>query len=231
MAAPAKPAARKARPAPQPARSDMRPVIWVALAIFLADQALKYVVVHMLDLDRVRSIDVFPPWLNLRMAWNQGVNFGLMASDTDIMRWVLIGVALVICTWVWIWVWRAGLGRFARISAGLLIGGALGNVVDRVLYGAVADFLNMSLPGWQNPYSFNVADISIFAGALGLVLMPQPKTTETPAPAKPRTQRTAPKPPARPAPKVPSPPPASPRQPDLFAPADQQGRDGDGKPG
>ncbi len=69
----------------------MRPVIWVALAIFLADQALKYVVVHMLDLDRVRSIDVFPPWLNLRMAWNQGVNFGLMASDTDIMRWVLIG--------------------------------------------------------------------------------------------------------------------------------------------
>ena len=231
MAAPAKPAARKARPAPQPARSDMRPVIWVALAIFLADQALKYVVVHMLDLDRVRSIDVFPPWLNLRMAWNQGVNFGLMASDTDIMRWVLIGVALVICTWVWIWVWRAGLGRFARISAGLLIGGALGNVVDRVLYGAVADFLNMSLPGWQNPYSFNVADISIFAGALGLVLMPQPKTTETPAPAKPRTQRTAPKPPARPAPKVPSPPPAGPRQPDLFAPADRQGRDGDGKPG
>ena len=60
MAAPAKPAARKARPAPQPARSDMRPVIWVALAIFLADQALKYVVVHMLDLDRVRSIDEVP---------------------------------------------------------------------------------------------------------------------------------------------------------------------------
>ena len=93
MAAPAKPAARKARPSPQPARSDMRPVIWVALAIFLADQALKYVVVHMLDLDRVRSIDVFPPWLNLRMAWNQGVNFGLMSSGQDFMRWVLIGIA------------------------------------------------------------------------------------------------------------------------------------------
>ncbi|WP_291738692.1 signal peptidase II, partial [Bradyrhizobium sp.] len=94
--------------------------------------------------------------------------------------------------------WRAFAYACAGLAAGLLIGGALGNVVDRVLYGAVADFLNMSLPGWQNPYSFNVADISIFAGALGLVLMPQPKTTETPAPAKPRTQRTAPKPPARP---------------------------------
>ena len=185
MAAPAKPAARKARPAPQPARSDMRPVIWVALAIFLADQALKYVVVHMLDLDRVRSIDVFPPWLNLRMAWNQGVNFGLMASDTDIMRWVLIGIALAVCLWVAIWIGRAKPSRFAQVAAGMLIGGALGNVVDRLLYGAVADFLNMSLPGWRNPYSFNVADIAIFAGALGLVFQPGPAAAQD-APDKSR---------------------------------------------
>ena len=58
----------------------------------------------------------------------------------------------------------------ARISAGLLIGGALGNVVDRLAYGAVADFLNMSCCGFSNPYAYNVADIAIFAGAIGLIL-------------------------------------------------------------
>ncbi|MFC3628638.1 signal peptidase II [Paracoccus angustae] len=159
----------------------MRLVAWTAGLIFLLDQALKYWVVHVLQLDRLREIDVLPPWLNLRMAWNQGVNFGLMASDTDITRWILIAVALVIVAWVWIWIWRSDAGRFARVAAGLLIGGALGNVIDRLLYGAVADFLNMSLPGWQNPYSFNVADIAIFAGAIGLVLVPQKKEAGKPA--------------------------------------------------
>ncbi|WP_277018138.1 MULTISPECIES: signal peptidase II [Paracoccus] len=244
MAAPAKPAARKAAPKPGPGksgskaaprkaappRSDMRLVIWVAAAIFVIDQVLKYVVVHMLQLDRVREIDVLPPWLNLRMAWNQGVNFGLMASDASVMRWVLIGIALVICVWVWVWIWRSQVGRLARVSAGLLIGGALGNVIDRILYGAVADFLNMSLPGWQNPYSFNVADISIFAGAIGLVLMPTPAATKSDdkarkAPAKP--PRPAPKPAAAPGPAAPG----TPRQAELFPAPDQQGRDGDGKPG
>lgn len=179
---PAKPKAPRVPRKPKPpARADMRLTAWVAAGILLLDQVLKYWVVHVLRLDRLREIDVLPPWLNLRMAWNQGVNFGLMASDTDIMRWVLVGVAAAICLWVWVWVWRSNAGTFARISAGLLIGGAIGNVIDRLWYGAVADFLNMSLPGWQNPYSFNVADIAIFAGAIGLVLVPQKK----PEPAKP----------------------------------------------
>ena len=69
-------------------------------------------------------------------------------------------------------------GTLAQVAAGLLVGGALGNVIDRVAYGAVADFLNMSLPGWRNPYSFNVADIAIFAGALGLVFQPGPAAAE-----------------------------------------------------
>jgi signal peptidase II len=58
----------------------------------------------------------------------------------------------------------------AQVSGGLLVGGALGNVIDRIVYGAVADFLNMSCCGIENPYAFNVADISIFLGAVGLVL-------------------------------------------------------------
>ena len=90
------------------------------------------------------------------------------------MRWVLIAVALVICAWVAVWLFRVRPGRLAQVAAGLLIGGAVGNVIDRLAYGAVADFLNMSLPGWRNPYSFNLADIAIFAGALGLVFQPGP---------------------------------------------------------
>jgi signal peptidase II len=57
------------------------------------------------------------------------------------------------------------------LAGGLLLGGAIGNVIDRLLYGAVADFLNMSCCGFTNPYAFNVADISIFAGAVGLAFL------------------------------------------------------------
>lgn len=148
----------------------MRLVFWVALAIFVADQAVKYLVVHLLDLAYLGAIDVFPPYLNLRMAWNYGINFGLFAQASDLARWLLITVALVISGGVLWWVSRDPPGRWGLISAGLLVGGALGNVVDRVLYGAVADFLNMSCCGIENPYAFNIADISIFAGAIGLVL-------------------------------------------------------------
>ncbi|MFV0299737.1 MAG: signal peptidase II [Paracoccus sp. (in: a-proteobacteria)] len=169
----------EARPAAADAR-PMRLVGWVAGVIVLLDQVLKYWVVHVMELDRVRAIDLFPPWLNLRMAWNEGVNFGLLSSEKDLMRWILIAVAVVICLWVWLWLMRSAQGRIARISGGLLIGGAIGNVIDRLYYGAVADFLNMSLPGWQNPYSFNLADIAIFAGAIGLILMPAANGAEQP---------------------------------------------------
>jgi signal peptidase II len=79
-----------------------------------------------------------------------------------------IALALLIAGFVYVWVLRDRPGRIGLISAGLLIGGALGNVVDRLLYGAVADFLNMSCCGINNPYAFNIADVAIFAGALGL---------------------------------------------------------------
>ncbi|MEI4473475.1 signal peptidase II [Frigidibacter sp. MR17.24] len=148
----------------------MRPVVVTAAVTFLLDQVTKIVVVHGLRLDERLAIDVAPPWLQFRMAWNQGVNFGLLSNSAEIARWGLVVLALAISAWVWIWIRRGGQGRLARIGAGLLIGGAVGNVLDRVLYGAVADFLNMGFPGFSNPYSFNVADIAIFAGAIALVL-------------------------------------------------------------
>jgi len=148
----------------------MRLAIYTGFATFALDQISKLAVVFGLDLINRGEIDVFPPYLTFRMAWNRGVNFGLFSSNTDIMRWVLVAVAIAISIWVWTWIRREGATKPAQIAAGLLIGGAIGNVIDRVVYGAVADFLNMSCCGIENPYAFNVADIAIFAGAIGLVL-------------------------------------------------------------
>ncbi|MBN2630477.1 MAG: signal peptidase II [Rhodobacteraceae bacterium] len=148
----------------------MRLALITAMATFALDQASKLAVVQGLDLMTRGVIEVAPPFLTFRMAWNRGINFGLLAGDADVTRWALIAVALAISVWVWLWVRRENPGAWAQVSAGLLVGGALGNVIDRILYGAVADFLNMSCCGIENPYAFNVADIAIFAGAAGLVL-------------------------------------------------------------
>jgi signal peptidase II len=158
----------------------MRLATLTAVTVFVIDQLTKFYVVWYLDLARKLSIDVLPPVLNLRMAWNQGINFGLFSGDGDFTRWFLIALALGISAWVWIWMRREAHSARVQLSAGLLIGGALGNVVDRVLYGAVADFLNMSCCGFDNPFSFNVADVAIFAGAIGLVVF---TGRETPGPA------------------------------------------------
>ncbi len=162
----------------------MRIAIWTTLATFALDQASKLGVVYGLRLIDRGVIDVIPPYLTFRMAWNTGVNFGLFSHDADVMRWVLIAVALAISVWVWIWTQRDGASTPAQVSAGLLIGGALGNVVDRLAYGAVADFLNMSCCGIENPYAFNVADIAIFAGALGLVIFTGRKPDDRTKPRK-----------------------------------------------
>ena len=159
----------------------MRCVALVATLIFVIDQITKIGVVFGLDLKTRHEIDVISPYLDFRMAWNQGVNFGLFASATEVTRWVLIVLSLVITGWVWVWIQRGRHGKWMQISAGVLIGGALGNVVDRVAYGAVADFLNMSCCGFENPYSFNVADIAIFVGAFGLVIF---GGEDTPKPGK-----------------------------------------------
>jgi signal peptidase II len=142
----------------------------VALAVFALDQLTKIVVVHLMDLKTRGAIDVLPPFLNFRMAWNQGINFGLFASSAELARWLLIVLSLAISAWVIWWIRREGAGLWGQIAAGCLVGGALGNVIDRVIYGAVADFLNMSCCGIDNPFAFNVADIAIFVGALGLIL-------------------------------------------------------------
>ena len=159
---------------------------WItAVVVFVLDQLTKLAVVHGLDLINRGEIDVLPPYLTFRMAWNQGINFGLLSHGSELARWGLVALALAISTWV-IWWMRRETGNWkAEVAGGLLVGGALGNIIDRITYGAVADFLNMSCCGIENPYAFNVADISIFAGALGLVIFAKGSDSEKTTGGKP----------------------------------------------
>ena len=141
----------------------------VAVICFLIDQISKWAVLYQLNLKNVLAMDIWPPFLNFRMGWNYGINFGLFNDHSEVTRWALIGVALA--TTLGITLYSRGFkGWRAALLFGPIIGGALANALDRVLYGAVADFLNMSCCGINNPFAFNLADVFIFMGAFGLVL-------------------------------------------------------------
>ena len=136
-----------------------------AILVFILDQVTKYWIVWHLNLAERLWIDVWPPYLTFRMAWNEGINFGLPLGGPV----VLISLAVVISAGLTWWVLKRG-GTVLVLGAGLVVGGAIGNALDRLLYGAVADFLNMSCCGIQNPFTFNLADVAIFAGAILLVV-------------------------------------------------------------
>ena len=151
-------------------RPSMRLALVIAAVILVLDQALKYWVVVALNLRERLFIEVVDPYLNLTMAWNRGVNFGLFADDSPLLRVGLIALAIGVTAWVWVWVRAEGARPLMQVFLGFMAGGAIGNAIDRVVWGAVADFLNMSCCGWRNPWAFNVADIAIFVGAFGLIL-------------------------------------------------------------
>jgi signal peptidase II len=155
----------------------LRTLLLLAAAIFVLDQATKFAVVEAMDLIRRQRIELWPGVLSFVMAWNRGINFGVLASDLPAMRWLLAGLAVAISVGVAVWAMRRA-ERWFTLGAGLLIGGALGNAVDRVRWGAVADFLNVSCCGIVNPYAFNVADVAIFGGALVLAFAPSPQPAE-----------------------------------------------------
>lgn len=149
----------------------MRLLFGMAACAFAIDQISKFVVINVMELQRLGGINVVPPFLNFRYGENRGINFGLFDGGSDAARWILIGIALIISIGVLFWVSRSPMRPAAQAAAGLLIGGALANVLDRVLYGFVLDFLNMSCCGFNNPFVFNLADVFIFVGALGLAFL------------------------------------------------------------
>ena len=147
-------------------------LLWIsALIAFALDQATKYGVIYGLGLVRKGEIEVFPPLLVFRKGMNTGINFGLFSDGADAMRWVLILVAVGISSLVVLWARRSFRKPVEFVAAGLVVGGALGNAIDRVIHPGVLDFLNMSCCGIDNPYVFNVADVFIFAGAFGLAFL------------------------------------------------------------
>lgn len=146
----------------------------MATLIFALDRVSKWIVVEVMELERLHYIEVAPGFISFVMAWNEGVNFGLFGGDGNLTRYLLIGLALAIVIGLTFWV-RNKPGWLVPLSVGAIIGGALGNVLDRFLYGAVADFLNVTCCGINNPFAFNVADVGIFLGAIILILFGDPK--------------------------------------------------------
>ena len=142
----------------------------VALVVFAADQATKLWILNGIDLDARApgdSIVIIDPIFKLTMVWNRGVSFGLFPAESWWQRGLLIAVSLIISGVLAVWMFSA-VRRLQALAFGMIIGGAIGNVLDRFFYGAVADFLDFS--GMYFPYVFNIADASISVG-VGMLLL------------------------------------------------------------
>ena len=138
--------------------------------IFLSlDQLTKWFVVFYLELQQKLYLNLNNPFINFYMAWNKGINFGLFQGNSVTQAYLLTAVSVVISIVFFIWLGNAK-SFITHILAALVIGGALGNAIDRLLYGAVADFINVTCCGFRNPYSFNLADVFIFIGLIGLLV-------------------------------------------------------------
>ena len=138
--------------------------------VFLAlDQVSKWFVVFYLELEQKLYLNLNNQFMNFYMAWNKGINFGLFEGDSTVQAYILTGISIAISTVFFIWL-RNSTSLLIQILASLVIGGALGNAIDRLLYGAVADFINVTCCGIRNPYSFNLADVFIFIGLIGLLI-------------------------------------------------------------
>ena len=145
---------------------------WTAYAIAVAvlglDQLSKYWIMEVLRLPEYATQEVFWP-LQFTRIWNQGVSFGLLQAGNDFVRWGMVafnlGVALLLIRWVW----RGQIRMLAAVGYGMLIGGAIGNAIDRALFGAVIDFLDVQRLGFF-PWIFNIADAGITVGVILFLL-------------------------------------------------------------
>lgn len=138
----------------------------VAAAVLVLDQVSKWWILEVV-MQPPRTIPL-APFFNLVLGWNRGVSFGMFNSQSPLNAWILPILALAITVVLTLWLFRTD-QRWISLALGLVIGGALGNLVDRLRFGAVADFLDLHLAGYHWP-AFNVADTGITLGAAVLVL-------------------------------------------------------------
>jgi signal peptidase II len=141
-----------------------------ALVVLGADQGSKYWVLNVLDLPELRQV-VLLPVLNLTFVENQGVTFGLLNGLGPWSHFVLAGIALLVVGALCVWLRRAE-NALVAVSIGAIAGGAVGNVIDRLRYGWVVDFIHAHIGEWSW-YVFNVADAAIVCGVAALILESQ----------------------------------------------------------
>jgi signal peptidase II len=133
----------------------------VALLLCAIDQAHKLWMLFSFDI-AARQPVALTPFLEMILVWNRGVSYGLLQQDTDAGRWALVAFKLVAVAILLVWLARTP-SRLGAVAIGLIIGGAVGNAIDRTVYGAVADFFHFHV-GSFSWYVFNVADVGIVAG-------------------------------------------------------------------
>lgn len=143
-------------------------LIGFALAggVFVLDQLSKWWILN--DIMQIPTVIRLTSFFNIVLAWNSGISFGMFDSGSTMGAWVLVGIAVVIIIFLTIWLMR-GESMISVVAIGLIIGGAAGNVVDRIRFGAVADFLDFHIGSSHWP-AFNVADAAITMGAVALIL-------------------------------------------------------------
>jgi signal peptidase II len=142
----------------------------VAVLTAVVDQATKLWLLRVFDLGSRGTVHI-APFLDLILVWNTGISYGLFPQVGPLGQWALLAVKAVAVLLLWIWLARAG-ARLTALSLGLIIGGAIGNAIDRVAYGAVADFVlfHITTASWTfRWYVFNLADVGIVAGVVGLL--------------------------------------------------------------
>lgn len=138
------------------------------VAVFLLDQVAKHAVTGPLAIDHTGASLDLTSFFALRFVPNLGISLGLFPADGPVMRWLLVVMTALIAIGVSIWMHRER-GRPEQLALGLVLGGALGNILDRVRFGYVVDFADFHLGEWRPFLVFNVADAAITIGVLVLL--------------------------------------------------------------
>ena len=144
--------------------------IAVAVVTAVIDQGVKLWLLFGLDLGARAPIHL-GPFIDLVLAWNTGISFSMFPQVGPLGQWALLGVKAVAVVLLWVWLAHAT-SRLTAVALGLIIGGAVGNAIDRAAYGAVADFVlfHITTATWTfRWYVFNLADVGIVAGVIGLL--------------------------------------------------------------
>jgi signal peptidase II len=138
----------------------------IAAVTVLADQAHKAWMLYVYDIG-AKGVVTVTPFFDLVLLWNRGISYGLLPQDSAVGRLGLILFALLASLALAMWLARAT-SSLTAAAIGFIIGGAIGNAIDRVAYGAVADFFAFHAFGFEW-YVFNIADVAIVAGVIGLL--------------------------------------------------------------